>query len=216
MITESEVNSAVYTLLRSKNLEHLNAHSGLIARIRREWNSFKKSAISLGFNPEEHRLTAYNIAEGDLWDHAAHDWILTREGCGCGFWDGDWEKNMGEKLTELSKTFGELDVYSERGYVYSEFPCNINKIATYCFIKYKNFSQRGASLIQFPQKNATSYLVKLPEIDKHWRRINCRCVSIDGGFEFIDWCHVKGEKICLGNILGRIYVPVDDVVKVEL
>jgi hypothetical protein len=211
MITESEVNSAVYTLLWSNNLEHLNAHSGLIARIRREWNSFKKSAISLGFNPEEHRLTPYNMAEGDLWEHAAHDWILTRKGGGCGFWDGDWEKNMGEKLTKLSMTFGQLDVYSERGYDYSEFPCNVNKIATHCYIKYKKATQ-------FPQTNSTDCMIKLPEIDNQWRRITCSWVSIeDEYFKFRDWCHVKGEKICLGDLLGRIYVPVNgDSVKVEL
>lgn len=44
----------------------------------------------------------------DLWC-AGHDFWLTREGHGAGFWDGDWAD--GERLTELSKTFGAFDLY---------------------------------------------------------------------------------------------------------
>lgn len=49
---------------------------------------------------------------------AAHDFWLTRNGHGAGFWDGDWEfeyepegiADLGEHLTELSKEFGEVDL----------------------------------------------------------------------------------------------------------
>lgn len=44
------------------------------------------------------------------YETAMHDFWLTRNGHGAGFWDGDYEKDDGEKLTELSKKFGELNV----------------------------------------------------------------------------------------------------------
>ncbi len=34
-----------------------------------------------------------------------HDFLLTRNSHGAGFWDGDYEKEVGEKLTEISKSF---------------------------------------------------------------------------------------------------------------
>lgn len=40
-----------------------------------------------------------------------HDFWLTRNRHGAGFWDGDYEKEIGEKLTELSHEFGEVDLY---------------------------------------------------------------------------------------------------------
>lgn len=40
---------------------------------------------------------------------AGHDFWLTRNGHGAGFWDGDWEH--GTALTKASKTFGSSDAY---------------------------------------------------------------------------------------------------------
>jgi len=40
-----------------------------------------------------------------------HDLWLTRNGHGCGFWDGDWPDPEGDKLTELSKELGEVWIY---------------------------------------------------------------------------------------------------------
>lgn len=40
----------------------------------------------------------------------AHDFWLTRNGHGAGFWDGDYEKSVGEILTKLSKKFGEKNL----------------------------------------------------------------------------------------------------------
>lgn len=44
---------------------------------------------------------------------AGHDFALTRNHHGAGFWDGDWEKTVGEKLTKLSHQFGEFELYYE-------------------------------------------------------------------------------------------------------
>ena len=41
----------------------------------------------------------------------AHDFFLTRNGHGAGFWDGDYKKELGEKLTKICKELGSHDPY---------------------------------------------------------------------------------------------------------
>lgn len=43
--------------------------------------------------------------------HAGHDFWLTRNGHGCGFWDGDWSEAVGERLTKAAEAFGEVTLY---------------------------------------------------------------------------------------------------------
>ena len=47
---------------------------------------------------------------GEL-ERAGHDFWLTRNGHGAGFWDGDWEDNIGQRLTEASDVYGSVDLY---------------------------------------------------------------------------------------------------------
>jgi hypothetical protein len=61
-------------------------------------------------------------AENDLSEgtdsQAGHDFWLTRNGHGAGFWDGDWP-NTGDTLTAASKAFGECNPYvSNDGIIY--------------------------------------------------------------------------------------------------
>lgn len=42
---------------------------------------------------------------------AGHDFWLTRNGHGAGFWDGDWPKAVGKRLTQDSKAYGEFNLY---------------------------------------------------------------------------------------------------------
>jgi len=42
---------------------------------------------------------------------AAHDFWLTRNRHGAGFWDGDWPEPYATELTELSESFGEVNLY---------------------------------------------------------------------------------------------------------
>lgn len=44
-------------------------------------------------------------------DSAGHDFWLTRNGHGAGFWDGDWPEDVGERLTEASRNWGEVYLY---------------------------------------------------------------------------------------------------------
>jgi hypothetical protein len=85
----------------------------LIARVASDWRRFIAAAEALGFDPFEHRARAINSAEGDELDYAAHDFILTRNGHGAGFWDGDWCDPWGKVLTDLAQSFGELEIESD-------------------------------------------------------------------------------------------------------
>jgi hypothetical protein len=44
-------------------------------------------------------------------DQAAKDFYLTRCGHGCGYWDGDLPKDLGDQLTDASKEFGSITPY---------------------------------------------------------------------------------------------------------
>jgi len=44
-------------------------------------------------------------------EYAGHDFWLTRNGHGAGFWDGDWPEKVGERLTKASKEYGECHLY---------------------------------------------------------------------------------------------------------
>lgn len=59
---------------------------------------------------------------GDNATQAGHDFWLTRNGHGAGFFDSDrpWGKINGETLTKESKKFPEINVYVEGGKLYFE------------------------------------------------------------------------------------------------
>jgi hypothetical protein len=42
---------------------------------------------------------------------AGHDFWLTRNGHGVGFWDGDWPEPIGDTLTAACEAFGQVDIY---------------------------------------------------------------------------------------------------------
>jgi hypothetical protein len=44
-------------------------------------------------------------------EQAGHDFWLTRNGHGSGFWDGDWPEPEASELTKASKAFGEYELY---------------------------------------------------------------------------------------------------------
>ena len=51
-------------------------------------------------------------------ERGMHDFWLTRNGHGAGFWDGDWPEN-GDALTALAESFGPLDpVVGDDGMIY--------------------------------------------------------------------------------------------------
>lgn len=47
----------------------------------------------------------------DCEAQAGHDFWLTRNGHGAGFWDGDWERDADKAMTACSKAYGSVDLY---------------------------------------------------------------------------------------------------------
>ena len=45
--------------------------------------------------------------EYSVWAQAGHDFWLTRRGHGVGYWDGDWNDSVADKLTKASRLFSE-------------------------------------------------------------------------------------------------------------
>lgn len=44
-------------------------------------------------------------------EHIAHDFWLTRNHHGTGFWDGDYPEPIATQLTDLAHSYGECDLY---------------------------------------------------------------------------------------------------------
>ena len=47
----------------------------------------------------------------DAYGRVGHDFWLTRNGHGAGFWDGDWPQPAAAYLTAAAHAFGECDLY---------------------------------------------------------------------------------------------------------
>lgn len=52
---------------------------------------------------------------------AGHDFFLTQNRHGAGFWDGDWPKEVGEKLTKESHNYGEVNFWVSEGKIYCDY-----------------------------------------------------------------------------------------------
>jgi hypothetical protein len=57
-----------------------------------------------------YEMSAGLIGEDGDWSQAGHDFALTRNGHGAGFWDGGWDE-LGAELTKLAKSFGTQGLY---------------------------------------------------------------------------------------------------------
>ncbi len=79
----------------------------------------KASADCARFQSEQGETISAAIETGevrcgpdfDARERAGHDFWLTRNGHGAGFWDGDWPKPYADTLTQAAKAFGECDLY---------------------------------------------------------------------------------------------------------
>ncbi len=58
---------------------------------------------------------------GNRHTQAGHDFWLTRNHHGCGFWEiPDWPEEAGKRLTEAADKFGECALVVSRGKIYQE------------------------------------------------------------------------------------------------
>jgi hypothetical protein len=59
-------------------------------------------------------LLQISVLQGSpsMWDEqAGHDFWLTRNGHGAGFWDGDWPEPAATELTDAAHAAGEISAY---------------------------------------------------------------------------------------------------------
>ena len=94
----------------------------LVTRLTADWECFRENAERLGFDPEQHTACSLHPDnEGDAWNAVAHDFILTRNGHGVGFWErGRWSEPWDKKLTDLSHTYGNINAYvGDDGLIYA-------------------------------------------------------------------------------------------------
>ena len=62
----------------------------------------------------------YDAGQGTVWDYFGHDFWLTRNRHGAGFWDRGLGE-LGERLTEACRPYGEVNLYvTDDGKVASE------------------------------------------------------------------------------------------------
>lgn len=81
-------------------------HESALRKIRDDCAAFRADQVTLDA-----------IAEDE--SQAGHDFWLTRQGHGAGFWDGDWPKAIGEQLTARAKAQGECWPYKgDDGQIY--------------------------------------------------------------------------------------------------
>ena len=80
-----------------------------IAQAKKDIDAFLKAIESQGLDTSEHDS-----------DQIMHDFWLTRNRHGAGFWDGDYEQDLGDKLTDISCSLGTIDLYAgDGGLIYS-------------------------------------------------------------------------------------------------
>ncbi len=68
-------------------------------------------------------LAAYSHPQWTAEELGGHDFWLTRNGHGCGFWDRDdcLPEEAGERLTDASKVYGEVYLYvGDDGMIYAD------------------------------------------------------------------------------------------------
>ncbi len=115
-------NRALETLLWSSivddddNADNFDPSQGLINHVDCLLAKFEAviEAELPNFDPEEDFLR-----HGDAWEQLEHDFILTVNGHGSGFWDGGW--NSGDELTAICREhFREIEVYKgDDGMIYA-------------------------------------------------------------------------------------------------
>lgn len=59
----------------------------------------------------QHAELVEQAEEHNTEENIAHDFWLTRNGHGAGFWDGDYPEELGNALTAAAEAFGNCDLY---------------------------------------------------------------------------------------------------------
>ena len=103
-----------------KNYDWRDITRACMAKMRADCRKFFRA------NRADLRLYAasirYDRNKGTPYDYAGHDFWLTRNGHGTGFWDrdgvGDSDAGLGDRLSEAARDFGECSLYVSRGKIH--------------------------------------------------------------------------------------------------
>lgn len=89
-----------------KNYDGDDIHPNTLAVMETDclkFQAFNREAIELGYDHTKSTCTQD--------EQAGHDFWLTRNGHGCGFWDGDWKEPHATQLDNACKACGEFNLY---------------------------------------------------------------------------------------------------------
>lgn len=81
-----------------------------ISKIEKDQEDQIKKDCKIFFEQNEKLIkSSYRGIDADPISKAGHDFWMTRQGHGTGFWDDfEWEASAGKTLTENAKKFGEF------------------------------------------------------------------------------------------------------------
>jgi len=88
-----------------------------LARIIEDCERFQHAQLKIQqgrqiFGRRQITTAVLSVLRGpDLCIKGGRDFWYTRNGHGCGFWDGDWPEPYASELTAAAKAFGEVDAY---------------------------------------------------------------------------------------------------------
>lgn len=85
-----------------------------LKRMVEEWREFREANIK-DIESTAKPLERYYGCSPEC--RAAHDFWLTRNGHGAGFWDRGYPDDLGDRLTKAAKAAGSRDLYVHRGLV---------------------------------------------------------------------------------------------------
>ncbi len=74
-----------------------------------EWSSEALKQIETDCQSFQEQIKSIPVLRSE--SGIAHDFWLTRNHHGAGFWDGDYPKEVGERLTQIAHSFGESNIY---------------------------------------------------------------------------------------------------------
>lgn len=80
--------------------------SEALERVKADCAAFRERA---GADVRDDNLTLRGRMSAE--ERAGHDFWLTRNGHGAGFWDGDWVEPVASRLSALAESFGECGLY---------------------------------------------------------------------------------------------------------
>lgn len=93
-----------------------------LLRINADCAAFQKAGHDSYLAIENYEIRHKQQEAGsDSIEAAGRDFWYTRNGHGCGFWDGDWPEPFATRLTDLAKSFATTDLYrGDDGKLYLE------------------------------------------------------------------------------------------------